>query len=192
MSNLKKFENNYDWSGLKFPVTIKDIGVFETKNDIFVNLLAVEERDIYICQKSNCESKKKINLLLSSEDNKCHYTAIKSLSRLLASRNSKHKGKQHFCTNCLQGFSFKKSRDEHYEFCNDNETIRIEMPKKGSVIKFNDDKTNLRYHLHYRWTSNRSLNPPKMSLNQRAHSPRSLTITILLGFAFIVSSLMGS
>ena len=42
MSNLKKFENNYDWSGLKFPVAIEEIGVFETKNDVSVNLLVVE------------------------------------------------------------------------------------------------------------------------------------------------------
>ena len=42
VSNLKKFENNYDWSGLKFPVAIKDIGVFETKNNVSVNLLVVE------------------------------------------------------------------------------------------------------------------------------------------------------
>ena len=130
VSNLRKFADNYGWSGLRFPVSIKDIEVFETKNDISVNLLAVEGRDIYICQKSNHKNEKKINLLLISEDDKWHYTTIKSLSRLLASRNSKHKGKQHFCTNCLQGFSFEKSRDEHYEFCNENETVRIEMPKK--------------------------------------------------------------
>ena len=49
VSNLKKFENNHDWSGLKFLVAIKDIGVFEAKNDVLVNLLAIEERDIYIC-----------------------------------------------------------------------------------------------------------------------------------------------
>ena len=134
VSNLKKFENNYDWSGLRYPVSIKGIWAFETKNNVLVNVLVVEERDIYICRKSNHKSEKKINLLLISEDDKWHYTAIKSLSRLLASRNSKHKGKQYFCTNCLQGFSFESSRDEHYEFCKDNETIRIEIPKKGSVV----------------------------------------------------------
>ena len=46
MLNLKKFENNHDRSGLKFLVAIKDIGAFETKNDVSVNLLAIEERDI--------------------------------------------------------------------------------------------------------------------------------------------------
>ena len=48
VSNLRKFVDNYDWSGLKFPVSTKDIGTFETKNSISVNVLAVEGRDIYI------------------------------------------------------------------------------------------------------------------------------------------------
>ena len=42
VSNLRKFKDNYDWSGLEFPVSIKDIGKFETRNDISVNVLAVE------------------------------------------------------------------------------------------------------------------------------------------------------
>ena len=46
VSNLRKFKDNYDWSGLEFPVSIKDIGKFETRNDISVNVLAVEGRDI--------------------------------------------------------------------------------------------------------------------------------------------------
>ena len=47
VSNLRKFMDNYDWSGLEFPVSIKDIGKFETRNNISVNVLAVEGRDIY-------------------------------------------------------------------------------------------------------------------------------------------------
>ena len=39
--NLRKFADNYDWSGLKFPVSIKDINVFEMNNDISVNVLSV-------------------------------------------------------------------------------------------------------------------------------------------------------
>ena len=41
VSNLRKFTDNYDWSGLKFPVSIQDISVFET-NNISVNVLATE------------------------------------------------------------------------------------------------------------------------------------------------------
>ena len=32
VSNLRKFVDNYDWSGLKFPVAIKDISIFEMNN----------------------------------------------------------------------------------------------------------------------------------------------------------------
>ena len=51
VSNLRKFTDNYDWSGLEFPVSIKDIGKFETRNNISVNVLAVKGRDIYIHRK---------------------------------------------------------------------------------------------------------------------------------------------
>ena len=51
VSNLRKFTDNYCWSGLEFPVSIKDIGKFETRSNISVNVLAVEGRDIYIHRK---------------------------------------------------------------------------------------------------------------------------------------------
>ena len=95
VSNLRKFKDNYDWSGLEFPVSIKDIGKFETRNNISVNVLAVEGRDIYIHRKGQ-RMGRDINLLMVSEDGINHYTAIKSSSRLLKSSNTKHKCKQHF------------------------------------------------------------------------------------------------
>ena len=104
VSNLRKFMDNYDWSGSEFPVSIKDIGKFETRNGISVNVLAVEGRDVYIHRKGQRVGRE-INLLMISEDGIRHYTAIKSLSRLLSSKNSNTKRKQHFCMNCLQGFT---------------------------------------------------------------------------------------
>ena len=127
VSNLRKFVDNYDWSGLEFPVSIKDIGVFETKNNVSVNVLAVEGRDIYIHRKG-LQMGREINLLLISEGGIQHYTAIKSLSRLLTSRNTKHKCKRYLCNNCLQGFTQELRRDQHYSYCIDNETVRVEMP----------------------------------------------------------------
>ena len=113
MSNLRKFTDNYDWSELEFPVSIKEIGKFEVKNGIFVNVLGLESKDIYIHRNSNYNSDREINLLMISENGVHHYTAIKSLSRLLSSSNSKHKCKQYFSNNCLQGFSLEASRDKH-------------------------------------------------------------------------------
>ena len=80
-----KFMDNYDWSGLELPVSIKDIGKFETRNNISVNVLAVEGRGIYIHRKG-WRIGREINLLMVSKDGIRHYTAIKSLSRLLSSK----------------------------------------------------------------------------------------------------------
>ena len=98
-------------------------------NDISVNVLSVENKDIYICRKG-IRRDREINLLLISEDDKLHYTAVKSLSRLLSSGNSKHKRKQYFCNNCLQGFTQESSRDQRQVYCEDNETVRVEMPRE--------------------------------------------------------------
>ena len=52
--------------------------------------------------------------------------------------NSKQRGKQHFCNNCLQSFTLESSRDEHQVYCEDNEAVRVEMLRKGSKIEFCD------------------------------------------------------
>ena len=143
VSNLRKFRDIYDWSGLEFPVSIKDIQKFETNNNVSVSVLAVEGRDIYIHRKGR-RMGREINLLMVSEDGINHYTAIKSLSRLLKSSNTKHKCKQHFCMNCLQGFRQESSRDQHQVYSKDNEFVRVEMPKQGSTVEFKDGQNQFR------------------------------------------------
>ena len=53
-------------------------------------------------------------------------------------QNSKHKESQHFCTNCLQGFSDIKSRDDHYTYGRSNESVRIEMPTKNPIVEYSN------------------------------------------------------
>ena len=77
MSNLRKFVDNYDWSGLEFPVSIKDIGVFETNNNILVNMLALEGRDIHIHRKGWWTGQE-INLLLISENGITQQSKVKA------------------------------------------------------------------------------------------------------------------
>ena len=86
---------------------------------------------------------REINLLMVCEDGIRHYTAIKSLSRLLSSKSSNTKHKQHFCMNCLQGFTQETSRDQHQVCCEDNESVKVEMPKQGSTVEFKMDRINL-------------------------------------------------
>ena len=83
-------------------------------------------------------------MLLISEDEINHYTAIKSLSRLIRSSNTKHKCKQYFCMNCLQGFTQESSKDQHQVYCEDNETVRVEMPEQGSTVEFKDGQNQFK------------------------------------------------
>ena len=79
-----------------------------------------------------------------SKDGIWHYTAIKSLSRLLSSKSSNTKHKQHFCMNCLQGFTQESSRDQHQVYCEGNESVRVEMPKQGSTVEFKDGQNQFK------------------------------------------------
>ena len=46
--------------------------------------------------------------------------------------------------NCLQGFTQEFCRDQHQVYCEDNESVRVEMPKQGSTTEFNDGQNQFR------------------------------------------------
>ena len=119
---------------------MRDINKFEKNNEIGVNILAVESKKIYICRKGR-DYDRIANLMLIANienQNRRHYVAVKSLSRLLLKENSKHKEAQHFCTNCLNGFESEIIRDEHYEYCRSKDSVRVEMPTKNPIVKYAD------------------------------------------------------
>ena len=125
ISKLRRYEDNFDWDGMKFPASTRDIKRYESRNEI----ITFEDKKVYIYRKGK-EYDRVANLMLITDHNKKHYVAIKSLGRLLRSSNTKKEKAQYFCINCLQGFSQKKSRDEHYVYFRSNEAVRIEMPNK--------------------------------------------------------------
>ena len=137
ITKLKRFENDFDWTGVGFPVSFRNIMRFESQNQISISVLVVEDRQIYICRKGG-DYNRIANLMLITENNCKHYVASKSLSRLLSNQNSKHKEAQHFCLNCLQGFWEESSRDKHVRYCRNNEAVGIEMPHKKPVIEYSD------------------------------------------------------
>ena len=191
ISNLREFESKYDWSDIYFPTSLKDIKKFEFRNSISVNVMGLEDKDIYICRKGvrSCNYKE-VNLLMVSEDSKWHYTAAKSLSRLLRSSNSKHKSKHHFCMNCLQGFSDEKVRDEHYTYYASNELVRVEMPKEP-ILKFIDDQGQLKAPFVIYSDFESILEPMSTCSNdQRFHTRITQISTNLQDFAHIAYLLM--
>ena len=48
ISKLKRYEGEFDWGDLEFPVSFKDINKFERNNEIGVNILAIENKKTYI------------------------------------------------------------------------------------------------------------------------------------------------
>ena len=106
ISKLKPYVGRYNWDGLVFPVTLQDICGFEKNNeDIAINVLYVEDKNIEILRKSEYHDRENIvNLLMVSDGKKKHYTTIKNLSRLLSSENTRGNGREYYCMNCLQGF----------------------------------------------------------------------------------------
>ena len=143
VSKLMKFESEFDWNGIEFPVSLKNIRNFEINNQISVNVLAEENGQIYICRKGAHSHNRVANPMLITDGNIKHYIAIKSLSRLLSSRNNKSKETQHFCMNCLQSYPSELSRDEHSRYCDNNEAVHIEMPRKHPIIKYTDGQYQL-------------------------------------------------
>ena len=96
ISLLRPYENQYNWKGLEFPVSIKKIDKFEKNNPgIAVNVLFSnkknQKKNIYTVRRSkhNVKCKKQVNLLMVVDGEERHYTAIKSISRLLSKLNGK-------------------------------------------------------------------------------------------------------
>ena len=78
------------------------------------------------------------------EHNRRNYVAVKSLSRLLAKKNTKHESVQYHCMNCLHGFPSEISRDNHESYCKANDAVRIEMPMRKPYIRYSKGQYQLK------------------------------------------------
>ena len=134
----------FNWEGIKFPMKESKIGKFEKNNPKYiVNVLGYSTDDgvhpvrISKHYTSDTTDKTIVNLLIISSENQRHYVLINNMSRLVGMQTNKHKTKTHICLNCFNTFSLEKSFKEHTEFCLNNEAVKIDMPTKGTTIKFN-------------------------------------------------------
>ena len=138
--DLKSKENTLNMEGIEYPVSLKDIKRFEKQNpDISVSVLGYsKDEKIYPLRISKKENKRKHNivLLLIKDGDNSHYCLAKNLSALLSSQVNKHKSKLYFCLNCLNGFDEIEKLEKHKEYCDEEESIKINMPKPDTYIKF--------------------------------------------------------
>ena len=139
-TDLKEKENTLNMDGIKYPVSLRGIDRFEKQNPtIAVSVFSYNEKDkVYPLRISKYVYKREVDiyLMLLEKDEITHYCLIKSISRLLSSQVSKHNGEHHFCLRCMNPFCSQKSLEEHLEYCNAKECIKINMPEKGTVLKF--------------------------------------------------------
>ena len=154
----------FNWDGIKFPMKLSQINLFEKNNPGYVvNVLGYSEDDgvypVRITKRSvnplnpttPTASPSVINLMLlsgggvsNSSETRQHYALINNMSRLVGMQTNEHKGKTHICLNCFNTFSLEKSFKEHTEVCLSNESVKIEMPKKGSCIEFDKHAKKLK------------------------------------------------
>ena len=83
ISKLRRYEDDFNWTGIKFPASFGDIKRFESRSEIKINMLASEGKQVYICRKGR-EYNRVPNLMLITDHNNKHYITIKSLKRLLS------------------------------------------------------------------------------------------------------------
>ena len=135
---LKEKENTLNMEGIEYPVSLKDIDKFERQNpSISITVFGYDEKCVYPLRYSNNTNREHdIILILIKEEGVNHYCIVKNLSRLLSSQVSKHDGKKYFCKRCLNPFSTQKALDKHEEYCGNHEAVKINMPEKGTMLKF--------------------------------------------------------
>ncbi|XP_051155221.1 uncharacterized protein LOC127277868 [Leptopilina boulardi] len=156
VSKYRQYEETLNFTGIKFPVALKDISKFEALNNISVNVYGLSKRDKkFTVSPLHLSSQKKfthVNMLLIEDhyidenliddeeresDNvtiisfNYHYVWIKDLSRLVSSDLSKQKNKKYICDRCLHYFLNEQKLTSHEENCRKMNETRIRLPEEG-------------------------------------------------------------
>ena len=144
--DLKSKEDTLNMKGIKYPVDFQGIDRFESQNpDISISILGYNGYEkVYSLKISKYTKAKKENrrkydivLLLLKDGKNSHYCLVKNLSALLTSQLNKRKCKFYYCLNCLNGYDDLEKLDNHKEYCNEKESIKINMPPPNTYLKFN-------------------------------------------------------
>ena len=138
----KALAKELDYTGVTFPVTIRDMRKIEKQNKININAYVYNEDGKYVSpiRNSKTEYQDTLNVLLiereTEKEYKQHYVYIKDFNRLNYNVTKSHH-KKHFCLRCLQPFSSEDRLEAHKGDCLViNGTQRIEMPQPGSKVFF--------------------------------------------------------
>merc|ERR1712055_508885 len=142
VSNYEPYLKELKTDGITMPMRLQQIPKFEKQNDLSINVYMTDRTGedkwpIYISKRRDNET---INLLLLSDNEKCHYTLIKNFNAFC--KKSKEHPKE-FCPYCMHGFDKRYTNAEkmknHMNDCFKYGGQKTNMPEQGkNIIKFND------------------------------------------------------
>jgi hypothetical protein len=126
VSNYIPHADKLDFTGIDFPVQMKDISKFENQNDITVNVFGYEKGNIYPIHLTKKRFVRHVDLLVISNGNKSHFCWIKNFNRLM--NDGQHDHQKFYCCYCLHGFTKSKLLEKHRPYCQIHGAQRTEMP----------------------------------------------------------------
>jgi hypothetical protein len=130
---------------ITYPINLgTDVQPYEKLNDLCINIYQILENNntfinIYQSKYNSKPENKHLNLLLITDNEKdnSHLVLIKDFSRFSNHFVLNKKNKTYLCENCLiKQFPTKEQCAEHYTRCIKNIQTKVKLPKKGSVMTF--------------------------------------------------------
>ena len=143
---LQEQSEKYNWKGITFPTKVKDIHVWETNNNININLFGFDDeaKKIYTIRIGELKDPQETVNLFLHDDN--HYCVVRNLSKLVSSQLSKDSHRKDICLRCLNAFGrlMKKEKEArkkslleiHEELCSEHKSQHSIYPKEGEFTKF--------------------------------------------------------
>ena len=108
----KSMVNDRDYKDIKFPVSGKDFGQIEKKNNICINVFCYADNMVQLVHVSDQKFEECLVLLMIANENRSHYVHVKDNNRFMCNK-TKYNNRKHFRKYCLQCFSSEKSLAEH-------------------------------------------------------------------------------
>lgn len=150
----ERLRHEYDFAGLKYPVNLSKIKLFERRNrNVSVNVFGLDSKNnVYPLKVVDHELRDHTDLLLITDDKVSHYVFIKDFNKLLRRQLTKHRNAITVCKRC---FNFKNVSldtggrrwlNEHLNLCGKTVPVKVVLPRpKNSILKFK--KTQQQYKI---------------------------------------------
>ena len=139
----KQYVEKLDYTGIEFPVTVKQYKRIEKQNSINVNVFGYELKQPYPIYVSKEKYQDHMELLLITKGENKHYVLIKDFNKFMYNQ-TKHEHRKHFCMHCLQCFSREDVLTEHIPNCIAINGVQgVKMPEEGDEVHFRNHHKQL-------------------------------------------------